>query len=78
MELPWLKNKKNQGGGGPTVTKVRAPDDGGSMDLMDSVVDEFWQAIETKDKALFKEALKALVLNIQDQDQSQDESGELS
>lgn len=73
MELPFLKNKSNnQGGGGPAV-KLRAPDDGGAVDLMDSVVDEFWQAIEKKDKALFKDALRALVLHIQDEDKSQDQ-----
>lgn len=74
MELPWLKNKsKNQGGGGPTTVKMRPSDDGGAVDLMDSVVDEFWQAIEKKDKALFKDALRALVLQIQDEDKLQDE-----
>jgi hypothetical protein len=76
MELPWLKNKtKHQGGGGPTVVKRRPPDGGGTLesDLMDQVVDELFQAIEKKDKALLREALKALVLHIQDEDAEQDE-----
>lgn len=42
-------------------------------DLMDHVCDELWTAFEKKDKGLFRDALKALVLDIQDQDQEQDE-----
>ncbi len=42
-------------------------------DLMDHVVDELWMAFEKKDKSLFKEALKALVLDIQDADKAQDQ-----
>lgn len=73
MELPWLKNKRNQGGGGPTDIKIRTPDDGGAVDLMDQVVDELWEALSKKDKAMFREALRALVLDIQDEDKRQDE-----
>lgn len=74
MELPFLHNKKNQGGGGPTE-KMRASNDGSTSDdsLMDQVADEFLQAIEKKDKGLLRDALKALVLHIQDEDQEQDE-----
>lgn len=42
-------------------------------DLLDMVTDEFFKAIETKDKDLFREALKALVQHIQDEDAKQDE-----
>ena|ERR1035437_6153178 len=48
-------------------------------DLIDQVAGELLQAIETKDKNLLIEALSALVLHIQDEDQesdSQDESNE--
>jgi hypothetical protein len=40
--------------------------------LMDQVCDEFMQAFEKKDKGLLMEALKALVLHIQDEDKEQD------
>lgn len=42
-------------------------------DLIDQVVDEFFKAFETKDKALLVEALTALVHHIQDLDALQDE-----
>lgn len=73
MELPFLQSKKNQGGGDPT-TKMRASSDGSTLDsdLMDQVADEFLQAIEKKDKALLRDALKALVLQIQDDDKNED------
>lgn len=44
-----------------------------SDELMDQVCDELMKAFETKDKALLKEALTALVLDIMDQDKAQDE-----
>lgn len=62
MELPFLKNKKNQGGGGPTVRESESPD------LMSGVLDELIQAIETKDKALLIDALRAVILHVQDED----------
>jgi hypothetical protein len=70
MELPFLKNRANAGGGGPTE-KLRASDDGSTSgsDLMDQVADEFLQAIEKKDKGLLRDALKALVLHINDEDE---------
>lgn len=42
-------------------------------DLMEHVCDELLQAFETKDKGLLLDALKALVLHIQDLDKIQDE-----
>ncbi len=51
--------------------------EGGEVDddqeLMSHVVDELMQAFETKDKGLLMDALKALVLHIQDEDQEQDQ-----
>lgn len=41
--------------------------------LMEQVVDELMHAFETKDKGLLTDALRALVLMIQDEDQEQDE-----
>lgn len=45
--------------------------------IMDMVVDELMEAFEKKDKALLMDALRALVLHIQDEDQEQDQ-GEIS
>lgn len=42
-------------------------------DLLEQVAHELMEAIEKKDKALLIEALRALVLHIQDEDQKQDE-----
>lgn len=46
-------------------------------ELIDQVVDELMQGFETKDKGMIKEALRAFVLHIQDEDQEQD-AGEMS
>lgn len=64
MELPFLKNKQNAG-----VSVGSA-----GPDLMDSVADELFQAIEKKDIKSFRQALEALVLHIQDEDAAQDAS----
>jgi hypothetical protein len=76
-ELPFLKNaqKKNQGGGGPSMSVKAAPTHENNMDndLMDQVVDELFQAIETKNKQLLRQSLEALVLHIQDMDEQQDQ-----
>lgn len=80
MELSFLKNTKNkQGGGGPVPTVHASTQDGkGSMDdsLIDHVADEFFHAIEVKDKRLLKDALGALIQYIQDEDTKQDEGAE--
>lgn len=78
MELPFLKNKKNQFGvavGPSKVADSTHPDEDHGMDdeIMDKVADEFLHAIETKDKKLMRDALSALVLHIQDEDKKQDE-----
>lgn len=46
------------------------------QELMSHVVDELMQAFEKKDKGLLMDALKALVLYIQDEDKEQDEEME--
>lgn len=76
MEIPFLKNKtKNQGGGGPSIERTAAPTHEDSMgdDLMDQVADELLHAIETKNKKALRDALTALVLHIQDEDEKQDQ-----
>lgn len=73
MELPFLKNRRNQGGGGPAVELTRQPDDGGSVDLLDHVIDELWDAMARKDKAAFKEAMRAFMRGLQEEDEAQDQ-----
>ena len=80
MKLPFLKRRNDLGGAGPGVV-IHVSNNGGRMDsskdedmeLMQHVCDEFMQAIERKDKAMLMEALRALVLYIQDEDKEQDE-----
>lgn len=66
MEIPFLKNKQNNSGGG--VIEKNVGDDA----LIDSVAQELMQAIEKKDVKGFRSALEALVLHIQDMDKEQD------
>ncbi len=72
MELPFLKNKrKNQGGGGPV--EVERVSDGGSQDrLVGIVADEILSALQTRDRAGFREAFRAFVHIIQEQDEAED------
>jgi hypothetical protein len=42
-------------------------------DLLDFVASEFLEGIEKKDKSMVIDALRALVLHIQDEDSEQDE-----
>lgn len=74
MELPFLK-KKNQGGAGPVIIRTAAPTHENDMpdDLISQVWDELMSAIENKDKNMGIEALRALVLHIQDEDRKQDQ-----
>ena len=75
MELPYLKNKNKDGGGGPTMVK-HADTTGDTMsddELMDHVAQEMIDAIGKKDVKSFRAALHALVNHIQDMDKMQDE-----
>lgn len=47
------------------------PDD--SSIMLDMVADEFLTAIERKDKKLLCDALRALVMHVQDEDREQDQ-----
>lgn len=66
MELPFLKNKnRNQGGGGP----IEVTRDGSSdSKLLESITTEFLTAIEKKDRASLKEALRAFMLLMKSED----------
>lgn len=66
MELPFLKNKKNQGGGGPLAEQTRTPDDG--TDMLGAVASEMLDAYSRKDKAALRAALRAFVQLIKDED----------
>lgn len=75
MEIPFLKNKNKNSGGGSAIERTAAPTREANMDkdLMSQVWDELIQAIETKNKQMGMDALTALVLHIQDMDQQQDQ-----
>lgn len=60
-ELPFLKNKKNQGGGTPIMEVTRESDSYNPNELSDSVCNELFTALEKKDKQMFKDALRALM-----------------
>jgi hypothetical protein len=47
-----------------------------SHELLDMVAQELFEAIEKKDSRAFRDALEALVLHIQDQDEEQDKQME--
>lgn len=75
MELPFLKNKKQDGGGGSAIERKASTKDDGMDDseMMGHVWDELVSAFEKKDRKLGMDALTALVLYIQDQDKKQDQ-----
>lgn len=78
MELPFLKNKNQSGGGGPILEIKAAPThDRGAMnddqEMLSQVWDELFQSFDTKNKKLGMEALTALVLHIQEEDHEQDQ-----
>lgn len=57
MELPWLKNKKNDGGGGPPIERVADETHPGK--LKEHVADELIDAYHRGDTHAFHEAFKA-------------------
>jgi hypothetical protein len=69
MEIPFLKNKsKNMGGG--SIEVQRPSDKSNTQTLLEHIADELIEAINKKDIKSFREALKALVLTItEDQDE---------
>ncbi len=68
MELPFLKNKQNQGGGGPDVEKTRESDKTSDEALMESIGQELLDAISRKDIGGIRSALEALVSMIKGQE----------
>lgn len=71
--LPFLKKSQEGGASAPVETIEREPDDGPQYGLLDSVVDDFMQAIEKKDKGLLKSALEAFKEHLQEEDENQDQ-----
>ena len=70
-DLPFLKNK-NKAGGGASGPIERESDATHPDKLIEMVADELLSAFERKNHAGFMEALRALVLMIQDEDREQD------
>lgn len=70
MEIPYLKKKNKQGGGGPPIERVS--DSTHPDKLISMVAEEMLEAFEKKDRAGFMAALRAFVLMIQDEDEEQD------
>lgn len=68
MSLPFLKDKRQDGGGGQTNTIVRESDNTMSQHLLESVTNELIEAITKNDIKGMRQALQALVLMIQDKD----------
>lgn len=71
MELPWLKNKNKYAGGGGVE---RDSDESNPNKLIEAVAEELLSAWDRKDRSGFREALRAFVLMIKDQDRIQDAS----
>jgi hypothetical protein len=69
--LPFLKNREEGAGQGPSNPIERKHDD--TYDMLDAVVEDLFRAFETKDKALAKEALQSLCDHIQSLDTKQDQ-----
>lgn len=69
--LPFLKNRDDGVGVGPSETLKRDHDEG--FDLLSAVAEDLLMAVEKKDKGRLKGALEALVSHIQDLDEQQDQ-----
>lgn len=67
MEIPFLKNKKNQTGAVTGTEVTRDSDSYNPEELSDSVFDELFTSLEKKDKKMFKDALRALMGMINDE-----------
>lgn len=68
MEIPFLKNKQNQGGGGPVET-IRVSSDGDSPEkLLEMVADELIDSYHRGDRQAFLHAFRAFVLMTQDEE----------
>lgn len=67
MELPFLKNKKNQGGGGPSVEVERQPDSSSSGKFLEMAYDELHDAYHRGDSASFLNGLRAFVQMLKEQ-----------
>ena len=72
MEIPFLKNKRNEGGGGSTTHIKRTSDTTQPQVLLEGIADELLQAIEKKDFGGIKSALRAFISMINEQDTAQD------
>lgn len=72
--IPFLKKKQEASvSAGPDEIKMRKPDEAQEFELLDAVVEDFMEAIQTKNKRLLKMALEALIDHIKEEDEIQDE-----
>jgi len=73
--IPFLKKKQEASiSEGPDEVKIRKPDEEAEFGLLDAVVEDILEAIQSKDKGLLKSALAALIDHIKEEDEIQDES----
>ena len=72
MQLPFLKNKKNQTSIASPIQIERTSDTMADRALAEGAAEELLQAIEIKDFTAMREALRALISIIQHQDEIQD------
>lgn len=70
MELPFLKNKNKQAGGAGVVE--RKSESKSNEQMLEMVAGEMLDAYDRKDTVAMRQAIKAFVLMINDEDEAQD------
>lgn len=70
--IPFLKTRQEASAMGDedSATKRRKPDE---YDMLDAIVEDFYQAFERKDKSLLRGAIEGLCEYLREEDQEQDE-----
>ncbi len=71
--IPFLKNKRNQGGAIPQTEMTRTPDSYKPDALIEGIADELMKAIDKKDFSGIKSALRAFLHIIKTRDTEQDQ-----
>jgi len=69
MTLPFMKRKEGSASA-PAEPIMREHDE--EFDMLDAIAEDLIMAVERKDKRMLKEALEALVMHIQEEDEEQD------
>lgn len=68
MQLPFLKDKINQGGGTALIEKEREADQSSQEKLLEGIGSELMEAISRKDIKALRSALEAICHLIKEQD----------